>query len=76
VTHHEPGCPLRGATWLGPGNDTVMDGAATSALHDALADFSDLDIWNDAGLAAALRRAAPAEDERRLAWCTCRRRTD
>jgi hypothetical protein len=88
VTDHEPGCPLNAAPWLrdavaaghpadpGAGNETFVDRAVTGALTDALTHMPELDIWAEAGLAAVLRHAAPADDELRLAWCTCRRGTD
>jgi hypothetical protein len=75
VTEHEPGCPLYDAPWLdaagAPGE--FVDRAAAGALTDALAGLSELDVLADARLAAALRRAAPSPDDRRLTWCICRR---
>ncbi len=86
MTDHEPGCPLSAVPWLlqaeasagawgapGPGRGGFADRAGVGALADALDRFHEMDIWAEARLSAALRQAAPPEDERRSAWCTCRR---
>jgi hypothetical protein len=74
MTEHEPGCPLRAAAWLDPATEKALtERTASASLHDTASRFDEVDFRADAGLTAALRRAAPSEDELRLAWCTCHR---
>jgi hypothetical protein len=75
VTDHEPGCPLSAAPWLSVAVDVdaSVDRITTGALTDALAGLPDMDVLADARLAAVLRRVGPRDEDRRLAWCTCRR---
>jgi hypothetical protein len=74
VTEHEPGCPLRAAAWMdGATEQALTERAATASLHTTVNRFEEVDVVTDARLTGALRRAAPPEDELRLAWCTCRR---
>jgi hypothetical protein len=74
MTEHEPSCPLRAATWLDRATEeTFADRAASASLHDTVNRFAEVDVAADARLTGALRRAAPPDDELRLAWCTCHR---
>jgi hypothetical protein len=52
---------------------TLTEQAATASLHTTVNRFDEVDVLSDARLTGALRRAAPPDDELRLAWCTCRR---
>jgi hypothetical protein len=74
MTEHEPGCPLRAAPWLGAATEEALtERAASASLHDTANRFDEVDLRADARLTGALRRAAPSDDELRLAWCTCHR---
>jgi len=74
VTEHEPGCPLRAAAWMDGANELALtERAASASLHTTVNRFDEVDVISDARLTGALRRAAPPDDELRLAWCTCRR---
>jgi hypothetical protein len=46
--------------------------AERQARRSADAGAADPDVWAEIGLSAALRRAIPPDEDRRLAWCTCR----
>jgi hypothetical protein len=73
-TEHEPGCPQRAAAWMdGATEQALTERAATASLRTTVNRFEEVDVVADARLTGALRRAAPPEDELRLAWCTCRR---
>jgi hypothetical protein len=75
MSDHLPGCPLRGMAWLD--RAAVDDGAAFAGrtavrrVAEGTRGADEAGWWADAGLSAALRRAAPAQDDLRLAWCTC-----
>ena len=74
VTEHQPGCPLRAAAWMdGATERALTERAATASLHTTVNRFDEVDVIGDARLTGALRRAAPSDDDLRLAWCTCRR---
>ena len=73
MTEHEPGCPVHSVAWLDGAAEAVLtEKAAGASLHDTVRRFDEVDLATDARLTGALRRAAPSDDELRLAWCTCR----
>jgi hypothetical protein len=74
MTEHEPGCPLHSAAWLDGATEVALtEQTAAASLHDTVRRFDEVDLATDARLTGALRRAAPPDDELRLAWCTCHR---
>jgi hypothetical protein len=73
MTEHEPGCPLQAAAWLDRDTEALTDQAASASLDDTVRRFDEIDLAADARLTGELRRAAPPDDELRLAWCTCHR---
>jgi predicted RNA polymerase sigma factor len=74
MTEHEPGCPLHAAAWLDRDTEQALtDRAASASLQDTARRFDEVDLASDARLTGELRRAAPPDDELRLAWCTCHR---
>jgi hypothetical protein len=56
----------------GTTEQALTERAATASLRTTVNRFEEVDVVTDARLTGALRRAAPPEDELRLAWCTCR----
>ena len=74
MTEHEPGCPLRAATWMDGATEAALtDRAASASMHTTVNRFDEVDVVADALLTGALRRIRPPDDELRLAWCTGRR---
>ena len=73
MIEHEPGCPLRAAAWMDGATEAALtERAASASMHTTVSRFDEVDIATDARLTGALRRAAPPDDELRLAWCTRR----